>query len=384
MKLKLLMFLVISLPHLVGAEEIVVMSGEKIQEAIDAASTGDVIKVQSGTYRENLRVDKMLTLLGVDTGEGKPVIDASAKGPAISLNEDGISVEGFMVTKSVKFLESETESKSDDEGPDPNLEFVGILINGSENCTVVNNTALINLYGIGLVNSSNNSVEMNTVNGNGVGIHLWRSQSNTISKNIASENVDAGIVLWGYSRNNIILGNDAIRSGPIGDGIRVSGSNNTFLDNNASENGFYGIMMWASPNNTVARNKVQNNGHSGLWLFVSSQNNVTSNNFSYNDESGISIWDSSNYNAISDNELTGNAKYGIYLKGSSYNTIEGNDAINNYRGIGLYNSSNNNTVKSNNASRNPEGIVLWGASNDNQVATNEVFWCKNYGFQLVL
>jgi len=127
------------------AEEIVVRPGESIQAAIDGASPGDVIEVQSGTYYENLNVDKRLTILGVDTGGGKPVVDASGKGSAVTLNEDGIRLEGFVVTKSVGSSESETETKSNDEGADPNLEFVGILINGSESCTVANNTAVIKL-----------------------------------------------------------------------------------------------------------------------------------------------------------------------------------------------------------------------------------------------
>jgi parallel beta-helix repeat protein len=354
MKLKLLLLLATFLLLVAQAEEIVVRPGESIQDAIDGASPGDVIEVQSGRYYENLNVDKMLTLRGVDTGGGKPVVDAFGKGSAISINEDGIRLEGFVVTNSVKT--SETEAKSDGEGADPNLEFVGILINGSESCTIANNTAVVNVYGIGLVNSSNNSVEKNTVRSNGVGIHLWRSHGNMISNNTASENVEAGIVLWGYSCNNTIMGNEAVKSGPIGDGIRVSGSNNTFVDNNASENGFYGIMLWGSPDNTVSNNKAQNNGYSGLWLLVSSKNNVTGNDFSRNDESGISLWDSSRDNAISDNYLAGNAKYGIYLKRSSNNMIATNDAINNGRGIGLYNSSNSNTVKANNASR-----ILWGS-----------------------
>ena len=84
--MEMILFLAISLTHFVGAEEIIVRPGEKIQDAIDGASPGDLIEVQSGRYQENLNVDKMLTLLGVDTGGGRPVVDASAKGPAISLN----------------------------------------------------------------------------------------------------------------------------------------------------------------------------------------------------------------------------------------------------------------------------------------------------------
>lgn len=39
-----------------------------IQAAIDAASAGDAIEVRSGTYYENVNVNKQLTLQGLDTG----------------------------------------------------------------------------------------------------------------------------------------------------------------------------------------------------------------------------------------------------------------------------------------------------------------------------
>jgi pectin methylesterase-like acyl-CoA thioesterase len=47
-----------------------------IQEAIDASDPGDLIEVQSGVYYEALNITKQVILRGVDTGKGKPVIDA--------------------------------------------------------------------------------------------------------------------------------------------------------------------------------------------------------------------------------------------------------------------------------------------------------------------
>jgi hypothetical protein len=47
-----------------------------ISQAIANASGGDTITVDSGTYGEHLVIDKRLTLLGRDTGAGRPTIDA--------------------------------------------------------------------------------------------------------------------------------------------------------------------------------------------------------------------------------------------------------------------------------------------------------------------
>lgn len=45
-----------------------------IQAAIDAASPGDIILVHSGGYKEQVFVNKDITLEGVDTGGGAPVV----------------------------------------------------------------------------------------------------------------------------------------------------------------------------------------------------------------------------------------------------------------------------------------------------------------------
>jgi len=45
-----------------------------IQAAIDASSSGDTIEVHSGTYNEEIDLNKDIKLKGVDTGNGKPSI----------------------------------------------------------------------------------------------------------------------------------------------------------------------------------------------------------------------------------------------------------------------------------------------------------------------
>lgn len=71
-----------------------------IQQAIDNSSQGDIIDVQSGMYRENVYVYKTLTLEGIDTGSGLPVVDAGGSGSVISITSDGTIVEGFNITGS--------------------------------------------------------------------------------------------------------------------------------------------------------------------------------------------------------------------------------------------------------------------------------------------
>ena len=67
------------------------------QDAINNANLGDVIEVCSGTYYENVVVNKPVILRGVDTGGGEPVVDASRMGSAITITADGVAVDGFVV-----------------------------------------------------------------------------------------------------------------------------------------------------------------------------------------------------------------------------------------------------------------------------------------------
>ena len=71
-----------------------------IQQAVDNASTGDIVEVQSGVYRENVYVFNTIKLLGVDTGKGLPVVNANRSGSAITVLSNDTTVSGFNLTGS--------------------------------------------------------------------------------------------------------------------------------------------------------------------------------------------------------------------------------------------------------------------------------------------
>ncbi len=64
----------------------------KIQEAVDVAQANDTIFVYDGTYEEQVRVDKRLTLKGIEC----PVVDTGG----IMISADGCVIDGFNVTGS--------------------------------------------------------------------------------------------------------------------------------------------------------------------------------------------------------------------------------------------------------------------------------------------
>ena len=157
-----------------------------IHEAINSTFPGDTIFVKSGTYQENLLLDKKIDLIGVDSGSGAPVIIPLKNGNAMEILADGCRVEGFTI-QNIGFLN-------------------GIRVESSNN-TIKGNTFLNNANGILLVSAMKNTLYGNTItNSSNVGIALEGSNDNLIEENIVSEN-SIGIQLDEYSLSNHIYQN---------------------------------------------------------------------------------------------------------------------------------------------------------------------------------
>ena len=124
--------------------------------------------MKSGTYQENLLLDKKIDLIGVDSGSGAPVIVPLKNGNAMEILADGCRVEGFTI-QNIAFLN-------------------GIRVKSSNN-TIKGNTFLNNANGILLVSAMKNTLYGNTItNSSNVGIALEGSNDNLIEENIVSEN----------------------------------------------------------------------------------------------------------------------------------------------------------------------------------------------------
>jgi parallel beta-helix repeat protein len=302
--------LVLLLASGAGATELVVCpSGcaySSIQAAVYAASAGDTVTVNSGTYVENVAVNKQLILRGVDTGVGMPVVDASGSGNAITLAADGIVLEGFTATEG---------------GENPNA-------------------------GIKVTSRSNTLIKNNANSNKGFGITVEGSNHTLIGNN--AMNNDNGIFLEQASNNNTLIGNNASNNTEFA-GFFVEGSNHTLIGNYATNND-NGFFVEGSNHTLIGNNASNNTNEAGLYFFNSS-NNMVRGNYATNNSIGIVLEHTSNNNTLIGNNVSNNSVGIRIILSSNNNTLIGNNVTNNFFGINLaiYNDhyTSNNTIYNN-------------------------------------
>jgi len=113
---------------------------QTISAAIQQANNGDIIKIYSGTYKENIIVDKKIILLGCSTeyktgfDTGKPILDGQQKGDVITLNSDACTLLNLAIVNGVI------------DTPAAN----GISIPGTSDHVIKNNTIQNNFIGVDL------------------------------------------------------------------------------------------------------------------------------------------------------------------------------------------------------------------------------------------
>jgi parallel beta-helix repeat protein len=174
-----------------AADHVVAPSGAEfssIKDAVDWSSGGDTIRVESGTYAENIKIDKKIALIGVDSGNGAPVIQPGKNGDDITIIADGCSIEGFTIENGAASGIRITSSSNSVRRNTIRNNGVGIALVSSGKNTVENNDITDNnKAGITLESADGNLIQVNTIQKNTVGITLdENSESNTIAQNTFS------------------------------------------------------------------------------------------------------------------------------------------------------------------------------------------------------
>lgn len=239
--------------------KITVKQGGSIQEAIDQASFGDIIEVESGDYEEYIEINKPLVITGTDTGSGAPTIEGAI------LLADHSKLSGIKIR---------------------NSEWFGISVNS--NFSIISN---------------------NDVQGCMAGIFLNKVHGNIIQNNnilVACEGL-SGLLVGSFSTGG-------------GDGIQLIHCYDNTIRNNTVENGYIGIYLDTSSSNLVEGNRVKGSTN-GIGLLSAVGNTIINNTVQNVNTHGIDLLKFSNDSLVKGNTVEDSGDIGIYLKDSSNNTI---------------------------------------------------------------
>ena len=327
-----------------------------IQDAINDASDGDTIFVYNGTYRENVVIDKSITLLGED--RNATIIDGEREDNVVNITAPSVIVSNFTITNSSSYYIS-----------------AGIKICNS-NCVISNCNIFYNLdYGIWIISSSNNVVVNCNISYNKLegGVLIEKSFNNRIVNCVFMSNGQGGITLLHSHNdaisNSIFLSNEAC-------GVRISSSNNETVSNcKFIRDGLYvqgdnlSHFLHEIKNDTVdglpllyyknVRNVTIDGMHAGEIILVNCTKSKIQNIDLNNKKVGIEIAfckENEIYNCNMEN--VGKTLIMFY---SSHNDIHGCTLKNCEDGFVLFFSSQN-TIHNCNILESRGGIMLWQSS----------------------
>ena len=332
-----------------------------IQPAIENATAGDTISLDSIEYNENIVIDKPLTLSGDSRDTTILTVDISGLGSPPLANS---SLEGINIT-------------ADD-----------VVI---ENLQVSNFSLGIRIYDADRVKISN--VRIMDTNGKGIWGLVWTTDLEIIDTIVDSAG-GIGIEVHDNSAG-FSLRDSVITNSQGGVTISTTGSYGASIDNvTVADNSNYGIHI-SAPGSTISNSTIENNGMNGIKLQAVTSANIENNTIfdnglteiymvsSYNvdiygnsisdeyDGVGISASASENV-AISHNEMS----LSIHLN-SSYSQISDNNFTDIFGGSVSYDdaamviSGNNNTISDNNIDNVELAFVfLYGNHDYNLVENN--------------
>jgi len=318
-----------------------------LQEAIDQAPAGSILKLPAGVYKGSIVIAKPLSIIGTQDGV---VIDGENEGTVIKVTSP------YVTLKNLTIINSGDRHENID---------AAITITNASQCEISHCTIKDCLFGIDLQMVHNSIIANNNIRSKDVelglrgdGLRLWYSNDNIIRKNSLIKSRD--MVVW-YSHGNEIVEN--------------YGKNNRYSLH----------FMYAGKN--IIKDNVYELNSVGIF-FMYSQDSIATGNIVKSSQGatgmGIGLKDVSNF-TIKDNTVLYCAQ-GLYIDRSpfepdTHNWIEDNKILYNAEAMHFHSLSENNIIKNNIIAGNIEDIVndsRGSKTNENEIELN--YWDNYEGF----
>ncbi len=318
-----------------------------LQDAIDRAPVGSIIKLPPGVYKGKIVINKPLSIIGQGAGV---IIDGEGEGTVIRTKGSFITLKNLTIINS-----GERHDK---------LDAAISMVEGKQ-CEISHCVIKDTLFGIDMQMVSNSIISHNSITSKdldlglrGDGLRLWYSNDNIVTKNTLVRSRD--MVVW-YSHGNEI-------------------------SENTGEYCRYSLHFMYAGKNLVRDNKYRYNSV-GIF-FMYSQDTVATGNIIRSSLGatgmGIGLKDVSNFTL--ENNTVIYCAQGIYIDRSPFepdtnNWILGNNILYNSEALHFHSLSENNIIKDNVIKGNIEDIVndsRGSKTNDNEIVGN--YWDNYEGF----
>ena len=318
-----------------------------LQDAIDKAPAGSILKLPAGVYKGSIVITKPITIVGKEEGV---IIDAEGNGTVITAKGSFITLKNLTIVGS-----GDRHERLD----------AAIKLSDGKQCEISHCVIKDCLFGIDMQMVSNSIISNNKITSKdmdlglrGDGLRLWYSNDNIVKKNSLIRSRD--MVIW-YSHGNEIIKNYG-RENRYSLHFMYAGKN--LIKDNTYELNSVGIFFMYSQDSIAIGNVIKSSlGATGM---------------------GIGLKDVSNF-VLKDNTILYNAQ-GLYIDRSpfepdTHNWIENNKILYNSEALHFHSLSENNVIKNNTIMGNIEDIVndsRGSKTNENEIVGN--YWDKYEGF----
>jgi nitrous oxidase accessory protein len=295
-----------------------------LQSLINAAPEGGTVKLEAGTYQEDIVINKPVVI----EGEKVAVIKTCSTKPAVTISGKNVTLKNLKIKTCKK-----------DKGN------AVIQISGK-------NHRLENLQ----IQTSHQGIQLENV-----------EKSNFLYINLLGNGNKNGFDLWESHHNRF----EGIKINQFEDGFYMENSHNNIFIGNTIQNSRYGMHVMFSDNITLIRN-VSKSNFSGAMIMGTHQSIIKENQLIENNQNvnaqGLLLYDV-HQSTIEDNEISHN-RVGLFMENSSENTLENNEFMANFVGAQI-NKINSNVIEHNQFVSNVNDIQATKAP-DNTIQNN--YW----------